>query len=74
MNKGRCVGLPGENHPNHKLTLDDVDHIRASCASSTTLADCYGVTTVLINRIKRGKAWYQNREMLSPGIQIKETR
>lgn len=43
----------GEDHPNAKLTNDDVKSIRASCMSRRLLAARYGVSKSTIKRVRR---------------------
>ncbi len=57
--KGRYQGggLRGEDHPDHKLTRQQVAEIRSSNLSQYKLAKIYGVDQSNISRIKSGKAW-----------------
>jgi hypothetical protein len=54
---------PGELNPNHKLTEEDVKHIRSvyKWGLGPVLAKEYGVHRFTINRIVRGEKW---REVL----------
>jgi len=47
----------GEQHPNSKLTEDQVIAIRDDNRSHVTIAGDYGVHQVHISRIKRGVRW-----------------
>lgn len=55
--------LRGEEVGNHKLTEAQVEHIRAVIASNpprgtqSDMARQYGVSTTLISRIKKSRAW-----------------
>lgn len=58
-NKGRVPGrsMPGESHPNAKLTWAAVDDVRASNLSSKALAAKYGVTVGCIQEVRNGTTW-----------------
>ena len=60
--KGRSAIFHGENNPRRKLSLEDVGEIRKSSSSNVSLAKQYGVTDVMISRIRSGKAWCQEHE------------
>ena len=49
--------LAGEDHPHARLTWQNVDAIRASNETCAALGPRYGVSAVMISRIKRGISW-----------------
>ena len=54
-------GLSGENHPRHKLTLEQVTKIRqlwSKGRSQNKIAKLYKVNQSTINRIVRGINWH----------------
>lgn len=55
VSKGRQ--LPGEKHPNSKLTQLQVDEIRKKTMSSKDMAIKYGVTISAIHKILSGTNW-----------------
>jgi len=55
--KGRAKPQFGERHTSAKLTDKDVRAIRADNRSGAAIARDYGVTDVMILRIKAGKSW-----------------
>lgn len=55
--RGSKAGLKGTAHPMSKLTVDDVQAIRASSDARTALASRYGVTEANIHRIKTRRTW-----------------
>lgn len=65
VSKGRsattALGMPGERHPNAKLTEGRVAEIRAllrsGCYSHAQIAALYGVSASLIQGINAGKYW-----------------
>lgn len=61
MDKGRQVGLIGENHPNSKLTKKEVIEIRKKYSDRRTptlaIAKMYGVSQVMISYILIGNSW-----------------
>jgi hypothetical protein len=57
VNKGRQHRISGEANVRAKLTTQDVLAIRASAEKGVVLANRYGVTSVLISRIRLRKAW-----------------
>ena len=57
VSKGRRVTLRGAEHPNAKLTADQVRYIRTSQKFKTELAKELGVSPVLIYRIMKGQKW-----------------
>lgn len=59
MRKGRAVGpkLLGESNPSAKLTREKVERIRSSKDTQRILAERYGVSQVLIGKIKRYEIW-----------------
>ncbi len=55
--KGRYHILHGENHPNSKITKEDVRLIRSSFDSQRVLSSRFGISKTEIGRIKRGEYW-----------------
>ncbi len=60
--KGRASGgsMPGDKHPGHVLTTDQVEEIRSTevvRGTVTLLAKKFGVDKTTISRILRGKTW-----------------
>lgn len=58
--EGNVVVLSGEEHGMAKLTLEDVQHIKALIANghrSRDISKLYPVTEQMIYRIKKGLAW-----------------
>jgi len=56
----RYVTMPGEAHPNAKLTWEAVRRIRelrASGVQGKALAEEYGVTARLISYVCTGRGW-----------------
>jgi hypothetical protein len=59
LGKGRrdLRATDGEKHPSHKLTAEQVRHIRSSDERGTDLAARYGVNKSLITAIRKGRKW-----------------
>lgn len=57
MSKNRLGKSSGENHPNSKLTKEEVDLIKIDCRSERCLAKIFKVSRSTINSIKRGINW-----------------
>lgn len=58
--KGRLYGWDrprGEASGRHKLTQDQVDHIKSSSEPTKELAQFYGVSRSCISRVRRGAGW-----------------
>jgi hypothetical protein len=59
--QGRCPNVAGERNPRAKLTSDAVARIRtefaAGVASRSELGRRYGVSSVMVGLIVRGKNW-----------------
>lgn len=57
MSKGRWRGgwVPGENHPNAKLTNQEVEYIRNSGETGPVLASKFGLSIHYVYDIKSGK-------------------
>jgi hypothetical protein len=55
--KGRGNQPKGERHGRAKLTVEQVREIRASADSQPKAAARYGVSHVLIGKIRRGELW-----------------
>lgn len=55
--KGRAVFLKGEQNGSSKLTEEAVRRIRNDNRSAPKIAAEYGVSSVLVNKIKRRAAW-----------------
>lgn len=54
------ANLSGTNRPLAKLTWDAVSEIRASSATERELAAKFGVTRVIINRVRRNLSWKES--------------
>jgi hypothetical protein len=54
----------GENHPNAKLSVSDIEAIRSSPLSSTELVEVYKVSSGHIRKIKRKAVWKKPLEEL----------
>ncbi len=54
--KGR-IGDRGENHPQHKLTQEDVERIRKDHRVHSVIAKELGVAQSTVSRIKSGERW-----------------
>jgi hypothetical protein len=57
VRKGRQQDNRGDKNGRAKLTIENVLFIRSSSESGASLARRFGVTGVLVNRIRRRKAW-----------------
>lgn len=57
VRRSRCSRLKGERNPNSKLTLAQVSQIKESNLRQVELARMFGVSQVMIGRIKNGKNW-----------------
>lgn len=57
ISKGRAKPQSGERHTSAKLTDDDVRAIRKDSRSGAAIARDYGVSDVMILRIKAGVSW-----------------
>lgn len=59
LNAGRRMpkNLKGERNPRAKLTFDQVKEIRAATGSQQSIADRYGVTQMLVSKIKARLRW-----------------
>jgi len=55
--KGRGSSMPGEAHPGHKLTAEQVRYIRSCEKSQRQLAREMGVDRSTIGYIRKGKLW-----------------
>ena len=53
LKSSRC----GEHNGRAKITLDQAEEIRTSEAPTADLAELYGLSTVQINKIRRGASW-----------------
>lgn len=56
-NKGRAKAHRGESNPRSKLTESDVLAIRSSSLSSDDESIVYGVSSVLVRKIRQRKLW-----------------
>jgi hypothetical protein len=59
VSKGRVnpVSLPGEAHPNSKLTEQDILAIRSDTRPTRAIAKDYGIWRGQVWRIKNGQQW-----------------
>lgn len=57
LRKGRHHPMRGEGHGRAKLTEEQIREIRASTDSQPVTARRYGVTHVLVGKIRRGELW-----------------
>jgi hypothetical protein len=55
--RARTIPMPGESHPKHKLTEQQVRDIRNSTLSQSKLGSLYSVSQQLISRVKSGSVW-----------------
>lgn len=55
--RGKFPVLRGEASPAAKLTKEQVEQIRASSESHSSLSRLYGVVPAQIHRIRRGERW-----------------
>jgi HNH endonuclease len=53
----RRGNISGENHPSHRLTLQDVANIRADRRAQETIAREYGITQSHVSHLKHGDSW-----------------
>lgn len=57
MVRGRSGNLKGENNGRAKLSKEQVLMIRSSAEDGAALGRKFGVSKVMVNRIRRGLAW-----------------
>jgi hypothetical protein len=55
--RGRGGDLRGERNGRARLTDDDIRAIRASDATNVALAAAFGVSDVMVSKVRRGVAW-----------------